>query len=425
MSLAYPSRPLTQLQPDRFAVQARLRGLDPAPPSKARVLEIGCSDAGNLAALAAYAPHAEFVGIDLDADAVAAAPRMPNLRVLQADLNDFDGGHFDYVIAHGVYSWIPRPAAVIECVARHLEPNGVGCISYDCLPGAYLRVMAGEVLRREAGGDIARARSVMRTIAESTVQTDRAQVMRLAMSYAQAKPDYVLAHDELQAQHHPVYFDEFVRQAGESNLYYVGEAHVADGAGEASDRIGSEQWSDYATGRPFRQSLLSTSPAGALSPDLDLYVSAPVRRVKNRYRLLGSTEVETDDVALMQDLDLMARSWPGAVPWRELTSDPGRVVQLYAARAIDLRSEPVHAVRPGARPYVVPAMRGVEFPTTVRHEPLHLDAASSRVVALMDGRHTRDDIAATEGVSRADLDALIQQLGQAGLFLTPPAVSAY
>ena len=63
--IPYSNHPYLQTHPDRLAVIATLHGLEPPPPSHARVLEIGCGAGGNLLALAYAAPEVRAVGVDL------------------------------------------------------------------------------------------------------------------------------------------------------------------------------------------------------------------------------------------------------------------------------------------------------------------------------------------------------------------------
>lgn len=417
MTAHYPSRPLTQVQPDRLATQLRLRGLTAAPVATARVLEIGCADAGNLAALAAYAPEATFVGVDIDEAAVADAQRhaLPNLRVIVADLADLDLGEFDYVLAHGVLSWIPDPDALFDCVDRHLAPSGAAYLSYDCLPGAHLRMMVGEVLRREAGADVARARELMGFVERSEAPGETAQIMRFAMRRANAKPDHVLLHDELQDVHTPFFLSDVARSMADRGMYYAGEAHFADGA----ETVAAAQWSDYASGRPFRQSVFSRRSPGVLDPRAirDLHVSAPARRDGAGFEMLRGVQVEATG-ALADDLVALGEVWPRSLPGSALTADPAAVIALYKARAIDVRSAPVVAVPVSERPCVVPYMRRRRDLTTCRHEPLRLDdAASIRAVSLMDGTATLPEIAERVAVPLDGLQDLADALGRAGLFV--------
>ncbi|MFM8930594.1 MAG: hypothetical protein ACKOS8_01795, partial [Gemmataceae bacterium] len=55
----YISRAFIQTHPQRLAFIARLFGMNPTPPSNARVLELGCASGGNLIPLAIRYPGME------------------------------------------------------------------------------------------------------------------------------------------------------------------------------------------------------------------------------------------------------------------------------------------------------------------------------------------------------------------------------
>ena len=61
----YDCKPLYSTHPDSLAVAGRFRGLAAPPPSRCRVLELGCADGGNLIPMAYGLPESQFVGIDL------------------------------------------------------------------------------------------------------------------------------------------------------------------------------------------------------------------------------------------------------------------------------------------------------------------------------------------------------------------------
>jgi tRNA G46 methylase TrmB len=106
----YPGRPFAQTHPDRLATLGQLYGVDPAPPSRCRLLEIGCGDGGNLLPMACTLPASQFVGIDISPRAIArargraAAAGIENVTFEEGSLADWQpaAGSFDYVIAHGV-----------------------------------------------------------------------------------------------------------------------------------------------------------------------------------------------------------------------------------------------------------------------------------------------------------------------------------
>src|SRR5688500_17428070 len=114
-AIPYATVPHPLTHPDRLATVASFLGLSPPPVGRARVLEVGCGDGANLIPMAATLPDARFVGCDLVRRALAsgrttiAALGLANIELVEEDLAALSPAHgqFDYVIAHGVYSWVP------------------------------------------------------------------------------------------------------------------------------------------------------------------------------------------------------------------------------------------------------------------------------------------------------------------------------
>jgi predicted O-methyltransferase YrrM len=156
--VAYPSAIVRVAHPDRLALIARLHGLSPPPPHRARVLEIGGGDGANALALAAALPDAQFLSFDLAPSAVARGAAMAdragltNVAVETLDILDaadrIAPGSYDYIIAHGVYAWVPEPvrAATMALIGHALSPDGVAFVSYNALPGGHIRMVMREML---------------------------------------------------------------------------------------------------------------------------------------------------------------------------------------------------------------------------------------------------------------------------------------
>jgi SAM-dependent methyltransferase len=150
-SVAHP-----QTHPDRLATHARLFGLDPAPLADCRVLDVGCGDGANLLAMAAMFPESTFVGIDSAAVPIAEGHEraedwgLANIDLRALDLMNLpdDFGSFDYIVVHGVYSWVPDAVrdGLMALVAEHLAPHGVAFVSYNALPGGHLRRLTREMM---------------------------------------------------------------------------------------------------------------------------------------------------------------------------------------------------------------------------------------------------------------------------------------
>src|SRR5580658_8781803 len=133
--IAYPGYAYVQTHPDHIAALARLCGLSPAPIDTCRVLEVGCGDAANLIPMALALPQASFRGFDLAASSIERGEAMvreldiTNLTLQQLDISEAPDrlGEFDYVIAHGFYSWVPQAARdkLMAICRASLAPQGV------------------------------------------------------------------------------------------------------------------------------------------------------------------------------------------------------------------------------------------------------------------------------------------------------------
>lgn len=286
-SVNYPTYALPQGHPDRLATIATLFGMQPAPFDRCRVLEIACSDGGNLLPMAYAKPDSTFVGVDLAGKAIAQGQRdiaalgLTNIQLHYADLMEFTPGGepFDYIIAHGFYSWVPvavRDRLLALCGER-LAPHGVAYVSYNALPGGHVRRMLREMLLFHAGGfsdpdqKMRQARAFLQLLVAAQRKPDEftALLKKEAEWILHRDGDALLFHDDLADINDPVYFHQFAAHAGGHGLQYLGEASfhemqdmgfppdVAFVLGKFHDNIIlKEQYLDFLRCRRFRQTLL-------------------------------------------------------------------------------------------------------------------------------------------------------------------------
>jgi methyltransferase-like protein len=283
----YDSFPVCESHPDRLAGVAALFGVRPALPSRCRVLELGCGLGGNLVPLAVAYPESSFVGVDQSAPQIAIAAGearalgLRNIELLAADILDLDDtiGRFDYVICHGVYSWVPRAVQekILRICGERLNPNGVAFVSYNTLPGWHMRGMLRDMLRLEVGTEgtpeerVARARGFLGLFAD--LPSDGGS---LAQRWLKSEVDLLgrlsgkyVFYEHLVEQNEPRYFRQFNDEAERAGLRYLGDAHfwtmVPERLGsEAAARVSAmangiveiEQYLDFLDPRLFRRSLL-------------------------------------------------------------------------------------------------------------------------------------------------------------------------
>lgn len=313
--LPYPSMPFTDTQPAHLAALAALFGIAAPDVGRARVLELGCAAGGNIIPLAVRFPQASFAGIDLsrrhidDGGKRIAALALANIRLQQADLTTLDlaGQQFDYVICHGVFSWVPKPTqeAIIRLCRRVLAPNGVVTISYNVLPGWHLRMVIRDLCLYYAGAEttpqrrVARARAALEQIAENS---DAAEPYGLllrneARRLKHVPASYILG-EFLAPDNTPCTVRDFIDRVAGHGLDYLCEVDLCAAVPNSLDpsirsritslagasRSAAEQHIDFLTGRLFRRSVLVRRQPAAdaqrvLSPDAlnVLHISSPVR----------------------------------------------------------------------------------------------------------------------------------------------------
>jgi SAM-dependent methyltransferase len=280
-AVPYPARAFPTTHPEHLATVLTLLGLRAPQVETCRVLEIGCATGGNLLPMADGLHGARFVGIDLSRvqiEAARAAVRklgLENVELRCQDLCDFDrpgtpsaaGGPvlspskgpgkrpaksappagpelFDYIIAHGLYSWVPpgiRDKLLALCAA-HLAPGGVAFISYNTLPGWHVQSAIRELMLAHVWGQgvgpgmappatppevAAKAREVIEFLsAADPAGAPFAALLKETASRLRALPDANLLHDHLCPINEPVYFSQFAAECTAKGLRYLGDAHT-------------------------------------------------------------------------------------------------------------------------------------------------------------------------------------------------------
>lgn len=295
-AVPYVRRSYHYSHPGRLAVLARLFGLGPAPVDAARVLVLGCASGANVIPMAYALPGSSFVGVDLsarqieEAQAFAAGVGLQNITLQQTDLRELTADQpFDYIIAHGVFSWIPpeqQPQLLATC-ARLLAPQGVVYLSYNTHPAGHLRQMVRQMalfhVRRfsDPAHKAAQTRGLLQFLVESMHPQGSAyqQVLKSELAVLEKMSDSGLLHEVLEEHNNPVHFWEMNQQAAAQGLKFLCESMLADMPGLAAeaerlswlrdiaDPLTREQYLDFISGRGFRRSLFCHAD---LSWDSDL-----------------------------------------------------------------------------------------------------------------------------------------------------------
>ena len=360
--LPYRSFPIEWTAPEWLALVSLLHG-GPRPPRRGyRVLELGCGNGANLLALAHYRPHASFVGLDGGARALATAEArraelaLANLELVHADLRAAARrvtGDFDFIIAHGVLSWVPDDArdSLLALCAERLRPEGLVYLNYNTLPGWNIRGLVRKLLLAQtaaAGGLPARAELAQslagKLAAAFAAAADHpySRLMEHEFRFVAESDRSYVAHEFLAADNRAYWRSELLALARGSGLDHVADADFNRPSGRLPPEL-PEQVAAAGLAGPSREDTVDLlcyrqlhSPVLARAGWLHrppgpgelagLFLASSLAPADpqgdgRRFRHPSGTEVSVTEPALWTALERLQPLWPRGLPLGELLPD--------------------------------------------------------------------------------------------------------
>ena len=359
----YKSVSFTQTHPIALATVAMLVNHRAPPVEKCRVLELGCSSGGNLLPMAETLPGGEFLGIDASSVQVERGNEMrktaglTNVELRCQDILDFQSDpQFDYIICHGVYSWVPDDVKhkILDICRTCLSQNGIAYVSYNVFPKWRMNAIARDIMMyssryiKDQIQKLNSAKNVVKLL-NTAVGQDTAhykELLNRSHKIATENDDYYLIHEYLEHVNSPLHFHEFSERVQKSGLQYLGDADyeymnfesvsssdlrvlmdVSRDSGEV------EQYKDFLWNRGFRRSLLChagchldrkspeqrlthfrvSSSARTQFPRPDLMSTIPVT-----FRFLDGGTISISDPMIKATLFHLGIAWPSSVPFVDL-----------------------------------------------------------------------------------------------------------
>ncbi|MBS6327787.1 MAG: methyltransferase regulatory domain-containing protein [Veillonella sp.] len=321
--LGYKSYPFPFTTPAYLEAYGTLVGLKPPTAKTARVLELGATYGGNIISQAVHNPEATFIGIELSQDQVEKGnkiisdAKLDNVSLLQGDILNFDKslGNFDYIIAHGFYSWISDEMKdkLLDIISHHLADNGIAYVSYNTYPGWHtMEEVRQLMLFANRGYDelthkekVLRGKTVGSLVGAQILNYDNLKERNSkflgALRSVMQKDDYYVGHDHLEPHNDPCYFYQFNDHLKAHNLSYVCDADltlsmvrtydesIADKLEKLAhnSQADQEQYLDFMLDTTFRKSIIcKESAAKDISYDIanpDKVNTVPVRSIVNSF----------------------------------------------------------------------------------------------------------------------------------------------
>lgn len=412
------------------------------------------------------------------AEETAAQLGLENVSFRVGDVTQLAGQprECDYFIAHGLYSWVP-PAVqekILELCGRVLADNGIAYISYNAYPAWHVREMTRNMVRIHTAGvsDPAEIRTRGLALLNAIYQSQKErepyrEAIRAEMERIAAKEPYLCYHDDFGDENNPIYFSEFIRRAASQGMQFLSEAHLPDihntdfspdaveSLGRIADPVEREQYYDFLTLRGFRRTLLCRTEIPldrevAISKLRMLYYSSPMRVMNGEpdlatfapadFQSQSGASITVNQPFVKAVLLELVRAWPGRTTWAHLI-DRARAVaplvsmddaetmlkevlmRLHAPELLELSTAPYSfAIAVSAKPIASPLarlqVRTGHRVTSLRHVPVDLDDDIGRkILLLLDGSHTPDQLVDQTGVSREEVDKALQRMAELSLLI--------
>jgi SAM-dependent methyltransferase len=379
----YLSSPIEWTVPERLALASLLHGGPRPRLDRYRVLELGCGDGANLIAMAADRKHGDFVGLDSATTRIAAANakrtllQVQNVTFVAADVESAQrtvSGDFDYIIAHGLFSWVPHEArdALLRLGGERLRPGGLLYLNYNARPGWNVRGLIREFLLAQTASLVdlrartERARQIADRMAAELAEGDHPYTRLLANEFrfvAETHPSHV-AHEYLADFNDAYTRREFLQLAAAYDLAYVADADFNYVSGRLPEGLSSllarlevdpetaDDTTDLLCYRQLHSPILTRGPFTRRWPDvaeLSGVIAASCLAEREGGEDQGSVvfvhpsgyEVEARSRSMAEALKALRPLWPQGRPLGDLFPDVAQVIDdvrlLHRNGMIDLR----------------------------------------------------------------------------------------
>ena len=487
-ALPYHGGTQPNTHPSRLEAFSKLYGGQPASVKQCRVLELGCAQGLNLIPLAFHFPQSEFIGLDLaqnqidSGNAMIEALGLKNIRLMATDFSNHSLGSllFDYIIAHGLFSWIPQALqeTLLQTCKELLSPQGLCYISYNTYPGWKLQ----EPLR-----DMALYHSKQGNLESDAIAKETRKLFD-ALDYAYAgnaaainprfseekaklndRADGYIMHDLLSIENNPIYYHQFNTLCKKIHLQHLGDAeegrdstqglpqatqnYIRDNSPNTTVR---EQYADFFTNRRFRRSILchdniTLSDAPIPSVFLELQLLSPLKpeaqsvRLENGYTekfCIHSKSLSTDLSIAKAALIALADAYPASLSFEQLLGKvdslltqsgsqltPDMSLDLCAFLATNNRLNSIELLT------TLPESNRLknDFPTTttfirwlaanqcsiinLHHKAVKLSDEERSILQYLDGLHDKKQIGKASGFSKDKIDACLVKIEASALLI--------
>ena len=451
----YKSKTFYYTQPGRQQMVLKLLGFKTPDLEKARVLEIGCSFGGNVIPFALENPKAEVVGIDLSSVQIEEGNRiieylgLENIRLVHQNVLEFDEklGKFDYIICHGVFSWVNEEVqrGILNVIKNHLSENGSAILSYNTYPGwKNLEVARDVMLFRDEmlknrgeqineSNAVKYGRGAIEFLSQFSILNEK---IKAGITDITEKDDYYILHEYFEENNKPMYLYDFSKMLLEHDLIHVVDSdlmktfpNISNEIEEkltaecGNDNIAKEQYYDFLLDRQFRVSVVTHKANKEkinISKDIrivdlkEMNLRGKYEKNEDGFYSIDKNEIKDEEVSLI--LDILSENYPNTITIDEIEKEVskrtksetnsvyantvylmyGKLVEGYSNK-LTVRKEEKIKLNPKYKKYLdyfintpSPVIALAGYQGTINYDSIN--PVILLIVTLFDGTRTDEDI---------------------------------
>lgn len=451
----YKSKTFYYTQPGRQQMVLKLLGFATPDLKKARVLEIGCSFGGNIIPFALENPEAEVIGIDLsnvqieEGNKIIEYLGLENIRLIHQNVLEFDQnlGNFDYIICHGVFSWVNEEVqrGILNVIKKHLSENGSAILSYNTYPGwKNLEVARDVMLFRDEmlknrgeqineSNAVKYGRGAIEFLSQFSILNEK---IKEGITGITEKDDYYILHEYFEENNKPMYLYNFSKMLLEYGLIHVVDSDLMKtfpnisneieeklSAECGNDNVAKEQYYDFLLDRQFRISIvthednrdkINISKDVRITDLKEIDLRGRYEKNKDGFYSIENNEIKDEEVTAI--LDTLSKNYPNTITIDELEKKVkekiktetnniyanavylmyGKLVEAYS-RKLTVKKEERIKLNPKYKNYLDyfiinpnPVIALASYEGTINYETINPIMLS--IITLFDGTKTDEDI---------------------------------
>lgn len=426
------SKPSKERHIEKIAAISRLWGIDAKIPTDAKVLELGAGTGDSLISMAISYPNSYFIGVDKSKSQVQKGNEyikklnLKNIELLEQDFSHFKSKikKFDYIIVHGVFSWVDEKTrqGALKVIKKYLGENGVCYISFNSMPGCFFRdalikqIAKVDDIKKSLKERVKKVRKELETLSECLLDASSYYSLGLKNEVTNVLKltDSFLVNEILNKDYKSFSLHEFLEILKKHKLYYLSDASFVRGFSESRKeenlKDNFENFECYIDNifPKSTRGVLITSKSFERKINLDaldsFYVSSSLCYIEGdknfgEFKDSQGNSLEFETTKEVEFFKELEKAWSKPISLKDmnLVIRKRKILDYFSKELIDLYITDLPFTNklleyPKTSEYAKIQLKNLGYATNFRNEYVIFNDFQKEVFNLLDGKNKKSDI---------------------------------